>query len=297
MGKEPIREKSKEINKKTERKRAKEHEPQKNIPKEAIYRRWRFLAFAIFLFYVVSLPIFSLLGFNVIHISLVMIVFSIAIFVLTIIKTRSLSKRNTGFAALIILIFYFFLRDEKMGNLLGIMFLVFGIAWIIKKFEKKEVKNEEINKREFELFLEVAERLNSEGIIPLLFGSLGLSRIIGDFKKVGDIDIFLKKDVLNKKRDVINKALKEKGFELISKEKYEFEKEGVIISLGDIESLDIPINLRKIKISKEEGVKFYELSAENYLAFYQLMLKKRDRKKKRKEDRRKIELIEEYIDN
>lgn len=156
-------------------------------------------------------------------------------------------------------------------------------------------KDLKINKKEFKFFLEFTKKLNFHGIIPLLSGSLGLSRIIGEFKKVEDVDVFLKKNALDKKRDVVTKALHKEGFELIDQEKYEFKKEEVIVSIEDIDRTEIPVDFEKINVSREKGAEFYELSAEDYLAFYQLMLKKEDRKKKRKEDEKKITLIKEHI--
>lgn len=45
--------------------------------------------------------------------------------------------------------------------------------------------------KKFSTFLEVAEALNKYGIIPTLYGSLGLYRLIGQLDEIDDIDIVI----------------------------------------------------------------------------------------------------------
>ncbi len=57
-----------------------------------------------------------------------------------------------------------------------------------------------INKEKFEVFLEVAREINkSFNIILVLYGSLGLSRVIGEFGKANDIDVLVPKRFLKEK--------------------------------------------------------------------------------------------------
>lgn len=156
-----------------------------------------------------------------------------------------------------------------------------------------------INKEKFDIFLEVARELNkSFNIVLVLYGSLGLSRVIGEFGKVNDIDVLVPKRFLKEKWNELIGFMESLGFKLKDEHEHEFTRNGEIVAFGKEEDLSelAKIGPDELKISEIEGVKFKELSAEQYLSTYQLMLRDEYRQEKRgTADKEKIKLIEEYL--
>lgn len=156
------------------------------------------------------------------------------------------------------------------------------------------------NKQKFKIFLEVSRILNKFNIIPILYGSLGLYRVIHRFGKVNDIDILVPAEFLNQKwRDLIN-SMENLGFKLKDKHEHEFIRDGEIVAFGD--EKDLPeysqIDVKTLKMSEINNVRFKELSPEQYLAVYQFMLRDQYRQEKRgKADLKKIDLIKKYMRN
>lgn len=159
------------------------------------------------------------------------------------------------------------------------------------------IKELKINKEEFNIFLEVAKELNKKGVIPVLFGSLGLMRIIGEFKKAGDIDVLVEKELIGKKWLDFIKTMKSLDFRLQNEKEHEFLRNNKIIAFADVNDLlKFDINCDHLKVSEEKGVKFKELSVHDYLVCYQKMLRDQYRQEKRgKDDQEKIKLIKEFI--
>lgn len=161
-----------------------------------------------------------------------------------------------------------------------------------------------LNRKNFEVFLEIARTLNeSLGIIPIIFGSLGLNRVIGEFKKANDIDILLPDDFVNGKFAELDQTMIRLGFQFNKKIKtaldheYEFVREGDMVSFGPEEEW---LNLLKtsreeLNVSEVVGVNFKEFSAKQYLKIYQILALIPERQKKGKEDDKKISLMEEYL--
>ncbi len=157
-----------------------------------------------------------------------------------------------------------------------------------------------INKQEFETFLEVAKELNNFfNITLILYGSLGLYRIIGEHGKVNDIDVLVPEEFVNTKWKELVVFMKGLNFELKNKKEHEFVRgENVIAFARDDDLISMAnIDPNLLKISKVRDVWFKELSAEQYLNLYQLMLRDNYRQEKRgKADKIKIKLIKEFLD-
>lgn len=158
-----------------------------------------------------------------------------------------------------------------------------------------------INKQEFETFLEVAKELdNFFNVILILYGSLGLYRIIGEHGKVNDIDVLISKEFVNARWNELIVFMKSLNFELKNEKEHEFIRGENTIAFAQDDDL---INMAKIdpdslKISKVKGVWFKELSAEQYLSLYSLMLRDNYRQEKRGEsDKIKIKLIKDFLDD
>jgi molecular chaperone GrpE len=156
-----------------------------------------------------------------------------------------------------------------------------------------------INEQKFNVFLEVAREVNINfDTAPILYGSLGLAKIIGEVDEVNDIDILIPEKYLIDRWEDIIEMMKKTGFKLVNekeheflrgKEKVAFGKEDDLKEMAEIDSLDLPV-------TNLESVKFRELNAEQYLRVYKLMLRDNYRQEKRKKnDQEKIERIEKFL--
>jgi len=155
-----------------------------------------------------------------------------------------------------------------------------------------------INKQKFEIFLEVTKELNAENIVPILYGSLGLYRIIGEFSKANDVDFLIPDDFLKNNWQKLIEIMKEMDFVLKDEHEHEFERDKELVAFANESDLsDIPqINPSDLKISEVRGAKFRELTAQQYLLCYQEMLRDNYRQEKLgKDDKEKIKLIENYL--
>jgi len=148
------------------------------------------------------------------------------------------------------------------------------------------------NRKKIEIFLKIAKKLNEIGIIPTLYGSLGLFRIIGDFKECEDIDVLVPENSLKKISDLMEKI----GFATKNKEKNIYEKDGEEISFQKEEDENGIIHAESLKTTELEGAKFKELSLDLYLSFYERMLLDDERKKRKdNQDQEKIDMIKNFL--
>lgn len=161
----------------------------------------------------------------------------------------------------------------------------------------KELK---LNKKEFDLFLEVAEELNKNfKIKPLIWGSLGLSLVIGEFKKVEDIDVLLPDIYIKNKWGDLKRLMEGLKFKLIDEKEHEFGKNKIKIAFAGYSDLFYKIPTSSLKVYSYAGSEFRNLSAEQYLKQYKEIVKIPYRTKtwKVKEDIKKIKLIEDFFKN
>jgi predicted nucleotidyltransferase len=153
--------------------------------------------------------------------------------------------------------------------------------------------------KKIKIFLEVAEKLNKKfNIIPVLFGSVGLYKIMGKAGKCNDIDILVPAELLNKKWSELINLMKELKFNLSDKKEHEFKRNKDIVAFGKQEELSslAKINPDLLKVSINNKIKFKELLASQYLNVYISMLRDNYRQKKRgREDQKKIKLIKKYL--
>jgi len=156
-----------------------------------------------------------------------------------------------------------------------------------------------INKKKFEVFLKVAKELNrSLGIIPILYGSLGLYKIIGEYGECNDIDILVPDEFVNGRWNELIDLMKKAGFELKDEYEHKFICDSEIVAFGKQDDLTKRIGLDpdNLKVSNVGDAKFKELFVENYLFAYKLMLRDSCRQEKRgKADQEKIAMIQKYL--
>jgi len=148
----------------------------------------------------------------------------------------------------------------------------------------------------FEIFREIAEVLNKKlGVVPVLYGSLGLSRLIKENITINDIDILVPDEFVGEKWGELKKIVEKLGFELSDVSEHEFIRNGQKIAFAEYNNLaDVDLTIGDLKQSEENGISFYELNLEQYLAVYRYCLHDGYRQTKHS-DKEKIALIERYI--
>ena len=151
----------------------------------------------------------------------------------------------------------------------------------------------------FNLFLENARLLSDKfGIVPLLYGSLGLEYLTGDVLGADDIDILIPRVFITDRWQEFKAVLEERGYVLADEHEHTFVRDGVAYSYADIEDLEsfAGINTEAIELHEADGVRFLLLSLEQYLAVYQKSSKDGYRVNVRqKKDADKIRFIESKL--
>ncbi len=148
----------------------------------------------------------------------------------------------------------------------------------------------------FTLFLENARLLSDRfGIVPLLYGSLGLEYLTGDNLGADDIDILIWRAFITERFSEFKAVLESQGYILTDEHEHTFELDGVSYSYADIEDLQTFVGIRAedIAVREADGVRFLLLSLEQYLRVYQKSSKDGYRVNVRqKKDAEKIRFIE-----
>ena len=123
----------------------------------------------------------------------------------------------------------------------------------------------------FTLFLEKARFLSDKlGIVPLLYGSLGLEYLTRDVLGVDDIDILVPRVFITERWHEFKSLLEAQGYVLADEHEHTFVRDGVACSYADIEDLESFAGIRAEDIETREvnGVSFLLLSLEQYLTVY-----------------------------
>ena len=113
----------------------------------------------------------------------------------------------------------------------------------------------------FNLFLENARFLSDKfGIVPLLYGSLGLEYLTGDDLGADDIDILVSRVFITDRWQEFKAVLEEHGYVLADEHEHTFVRDGVAYSYADIEDLESfagihaeDIEMRKADARRSEG--------------------------------------------
>ena len=121
------------------------------------------------------------------------------------------------------------------------------------------------------LFLENARLLSDKhGIVPLLYGSLGLEYLTGDALGSDDVDILVPRVFITERWHEFKALLEARGYVLTDAHEHTFVRDGVVYSYADIEDLEpfSGINIEAIEMHEVDGIRFLLLSLEQYLAVY-----------------------------
>ena len=151
----------------------------------------------------------------------------------------------------------------------------------------------------FNLVLENARLLSDKlGIVPLLYGSLGLEYLTGDALCSDDIDILVPCVFITELWHEFKALLEAQGYVLVDEHEHTFARDGVAYSYADIEDLEsfAGIRTKDIEMCEADGVSFLLLSLEQYLAVYRQSSKDGYRANVRqKKDAVKIRFIESKL--
>ncbi len=148
-------------------------------------------------------------------------------------------------------------------------------------------------------FFENAKLLNEKfGIVPLLYGSLGLEFITNENLNADDIDILIPEVFVAERWNEFNSFLASEGYILLDEREHTFEKNGILYSYASIEELKsfAEIELSDIEQLCSDGIKIKVLSLKQYLKVYRASAKDGYRVTVReKKDNDKIAFIEKQL--
>lgn len=149
--------------------------------------------------------------------------------------------------------------------------------------------------KKFKIFLEIAEVLNKHGIIPTLYGSLGLYRLIEQLDEIDDIDIVIPEKYAKEKLPELIRIMSGIGFKQDKTFPHEFfkGKEQIGFELEEELKEFVGVDLSSYKTTKINNSEFKELRIEDYLKFYSKAL--REREDKIKKTKTKIEALEKLL--
>lgn len=148
-------------------------------------------------------------------------------------------------------------------------------------------------------FLENAHLLHDKmGIVPLMYGSLGLQYRTGEELHADDVDILIPGVFLKERWGELLSVLEPEGYVLVDEREHTFEKNSLHFSYAAIEELTpfAGIEMGQIESYTEQGIPFKLLSLEQYLNVYRASIKDGYRIQERgKKDQEKIDLIEKHL--
>lgn len=150
-------------------------------------------------------------------------------------------------------------------------------------------------------FLRIAKHLSSElGIIPVLYGSLGLSRIVKKDLDSKDIDILVPQKYITTDWKKLIKTLYKINYQLVNEKEHEFICLNNKIGIAFEEDLFpfAKVDCKELKTITDKGVKYRVLNINQYKKVYEVSKKDSYRlQKNNKKDLKKIKLIDSYMKN
>ena len=126
------------------------------------------------------------------------------------------------------------------------------------------------------MFFENAKLLYDKfGIVPLMYGSLGLEYITNENLNADDIDILISEIFITDRWNEFKNFLISEKYVLIDEHEHTFQKNGIAYSYASIEELKsfAEIELYDIEQRCSNGIKFKRLSLEQYLKVYRASAK------------------------
>ncbi|PSL40250.1 hypothetical protein B0H99_10526 [Planomicrobium soli] len=150
-------------------------------------------------------------------------------------------------------------------------------------------------------FLTISSFLNEElGIVPVLYGSLGLTKVAQVDFSPQDIDILVPLVFLQGKWGGLKQAMKKQGYLLIDLEEHEFQKEDIKIGFAFTEDLKrfAEVDYKKLEVFEEAGAKYCQLSLADYLKVYNQSAQDGYRRTKNDhKDLKKLKILNKLVDS
>jgi len=150
-------------------------------------------------------------------------------------------------------------------------------------------------------FLRIAKHLNSElNITPVLYGSLGLSRIIQKDLNSKDIDILVPQRYITTNWKKLIKTLLKINYQLVDEKEHEFVylKNKIGIAFEEDLFSFAKVDYKELKTISDNGVGYKVLDINQYKKIYEVSKTDSYRSQKNnKKDLEKIKLIDRYIKN
>jgi len=151
----------------------------------------------------------------------------------------------------------------------------------------------------FKEFCCLCKVLNGKlGIVPVLYGSLGLEQIIDEGFNPVDIDMLIPEEYFNEKWELLRSIVEKTGYELINSDEHEFVKDNIKIAFAneDILMNDLFINPQDLKYEETDSLKYRVLTLFDYFKVYKYSVDDGYRRNKNNgKDLIKIEVIKEAI--
>ena len=151
-----------------------------------------------------------------------------------------------------------------------------------------------MDNNKYKEFKNITKQLNNIGIIPLLYGSLGLESQLEIDLYPDDIDILIPKIWLNENWQDLRFLMNKNGYYLFDEHEHSFKKKYIIAFAGIEQFLD-KFKVNNMTQKTENDCKFYELSLEDYLKVYNKFRNDDYRINKRNRDEEKIKLIKSKL--
>jgi len=150
-------------------------------------------------------------------------------------------------------------------------------------------------------FLKIAKHLNSKlNIIPVLYGSLGLSKIVERDLNPEDIDILVPKKYITTDWKKLIKTLQEINYQLVNIKEHKFVNINYKIGIAYEEDL-LPfanVDYKNLEILSEKDIQYKILNINQYRKVYEKSKSDSYRSQKNnKKDLEKIKLIDNYLKN
>lgn len=108
------------------------------------------------------------------------------------------------------------------------------------------------------------------GIIPLMYGSLGLEYLTGTSFDADDVDILIPEAFVGRRWNELADLLSKNGYLLIDEHEHAFEKDGIHYAYAQIEELEsfAGVCVPAIELRIKDGIPFMLLSLRQYLSVY-----------------------------
>ncbi|TWT02528.1 hypothetical protein [Planomicrobium sp. CPCC 101079] len=120
-------------------------------------------------------------------------------------------------------------------------------------------------------FLTICKLLNCQlGIVPVLYGSLGLTKAAKIDFSPQDIDVLVPVVFLQEKWEILKAFMEQQDYSLIDLTEHEFQKADVKLGFSFTEDLKdfAGVDDKKLEAVVEEGAYYYQLSPGAYLKVY-----------------------------